>query len=210
MRLLVTAASRHGSTAEIATELAKALRGALPGIGVDVVPPTRVGDLADYDAVVLGSAVYFGRWLSEARCLVTSHAQELRSRPVWLFSSGPVGDPSLPATEPADAAELAAAIGAREHVVFPGALHRELLGTRERLAVRLVHADDGTTGTGRPCGPGPTASPPTCGPGPCWPACPRRTAAGRSRQVSGPGRGREREWSPTTASRTAAPAVSRR
>ena len=52
MRLLVTAASRHGSTAEIATELAKPVRGALPGVDVDVVPPTRVGDLADYDAVV--------------------------------------------------------------------------------------------------------------------------------------------------------------
>ena len=95
------------------------------------------------DAVVLGSAVYFGRWLSQACCLVTSHVDELRQRPVWLFSSGPVGDPSLPATEPADAAELAAAIGARGHVMFPGALHRELLGTRERLAVRLVRADDG-------------------------------------------------------------------
>jgi len=143
MRLLVTAASRHGSTAEIATELGKALRGALPGVGVDVVPPTRVGDLADYDAVIVGSAVYFGRWLSEARWQVTAHAEELRQRPVWLFSSGPVGDPSLPATEPSDAAELVAEIGAREHVVFPGALHRELLGARERLAVRLVRADDG-------------------------------------------------------------------
>ena len=74
---------------------------------------------------------------------MTAHAEELRQRPVWLFSSGPVGDPSLPATEPSDAAELAAEIGAREHVVFPGALHRELLGARERLAVRLVRADDG-------------------------------------------------------------------
>jgi menaquinone-dependent protoporphyrinogen oxidase len=143
MRLLVTAASRHGSTAEIATELGKALRGALPGVGVDVVPLTRVGDLADYDAVVLGSAVYFGQWLSEARWQVTAHADALRQRPVWLFSSGPVGDPSVPATEPADAAELAAEIGAREHVLFPGALHRELLGMRERLAVRLVRVDDG-------------------------------------------------------------------
>jgi len=143
MRLLVTAASRHGSTAEIATELGKALRGALPGVGVDVVPLTRLGDLADYDAVVLGSAVYFGRWLGEARWQVTAHTEVLRQRPVWLFSSGPVGDPSLPDTEPTDAAELAAEIGAREHVVFPGALHRELLGIRERLAVGLVRADDG-------------------------------------------------------------------
>lgn len=143
MRILVTAASRHGSTAEIAVELGKALRGALPGSGVDVVPLSRVSGVAGYDAVVLGSAVYFGRWLDEARWPVTAYAETLRSRPVWLFSSGPVGDPSVPETAPADAAELAAAIGAREHVVFPGALHRELLGVRERLAVGLIHAADG-------------------------------------------------------------------
>lgn len=143
MRLLVTAASRHGSTAEIATELGKSLRGALPGVAVDVVPLTRIGSVDGYDAVVIGSAVYFGQWLEEARWQVGSQLDALRSLPVWLFSSGPVGDPSVPKTEPADAIELAAAIGARDHVVFPGALHRELLATRERLAVGLVHAADG-------------------------------------------------------------------
>ena len=67
MRILVSAASRHGSTAEMATELGKALRGALPRVGIDVVPPSRVPGVDGYDAVVLGSAVYFGRWLDEAR-----------------------------------------------------------------------------------------------------------------------------------------------
>ncbi len=142
MRVLVTAASRHGSTAEIATELGKALRGALPGAGVDVVPLSRVGDLACYDAVVLGSAVYFGQWLEEARWQVTLHAEALRQRPVWLFSSGPVSDPSVSEAEPADAIELAAAVGARDHVMFPGALHRGLLDTGERLSLdRTTDAD---------------------------------------------------------------------
>jgi menaquinone-dependent protoporphyrinogen oxidase len=143
MRVLVSAASQHGSTAEIATELGKALRGALSGTGVDVVPLSRVHDFACYDAVVLGSSVYFGRWLEEARWQVTAHAQVLRHRPVWLFSSGPVGDPLVPGTPPADAIELAAEIGAREHVVFPGALYRERLGMRERLAVGMVRTADG-------------------------------------------------------------------
>jgi menaquinone-dependent protoporphyrinogen oxidase len=143
MRLLVSAASRHGSTAEIAVELGKGLRGSLPGVGVDVVPLARVGSFDGYDAVVLGSAVYFGRWLEEARWQVGAHVPALRELPVWLFSSGPVGEPSVPDTEPADALELAAAIGAREHVVFPGALHREWLGAREKIAVAFVHAADG-------------------------------------------------------------------
>ncbi|HST65640.1 MAG TPA: flavodoxin domain-containing protein [Mycobacteriales bacterium] len=143
MRILVSAASRHGSTAEIATELGKALRGALPGVGVDVVPLSRITGVGGYDAVVLGSAVYFGRWLEGARWQVRAQAPALRQRPVWLFSSGPVGDPTVPADESADGPELAAAVGAREHVVFPGALHRELLGLREKFAVGLLHAPDG-------------------------------------------------------------------
>jgi menaquinone-dependent protoporphyrinogen oxidase len=143
MRILVSAASRHGSTAEIATELAKALRGNLPGVRVDVVPPSRVTGVDGYDAVVLGSAVYFGRWLDEARSQVGAWAAALGERPVWLFSSGPVGYPAVPAEAPVDGPELAETIGAREHVVFPGALRREALGLRERLAVGLVHAADG-------------------------------------------------------------------
>ena len=62
---------------------------------------------------------------------------------MWLFSSGPVGDLAVPAEEPVDGPELAEAIGAREHVVFPGALHREQLALREKVAVGLVHAADG-------------------------------------------------------------------
>ena len=67
--------------------------------------------------------------------------RRLRQRPVWLFSSGPVGVPSVPSTESSDAVELAAAIGARAHVVFPGAVHREWLGARERLAVPAADGD---------------------------------------------------------------------
>jgi menaquinone-dependent protoporphyrinogen oxidase len=143
MRILVTAASRHGSTAEIATELGKRLRGALPDAGVDVLPMDRLGSIDGYDTVVLGSAVYFGRWLEEAREQVGTHLETLRGLSVWLFSSGPVGDPSVPDTESTDAVEFTATIGARDHMVFPGALHRDLLGVREKIAVRLVRTADG-------------------------------------------------------------------
>jgi menaquinone-dependent protoporphyrinogen oxidase len=143
MRILVTAASRHGSTAEIATELGKILRSDVPHAQVDVAPMSRMGSVDGYDAVVLGSAVYFGRWLDEARSQVGKHLETLRGLPVWLFSSGPVGDPSVPDTESSDAIELAAAIGARDHVVFAGSLSREFLGVREKMAVRLVHTAEG-------------------------------------------------------------------
>ena len=140
MRILVTAASRHGSTGEIAQELGKALRGALPGMGVDVVPLTRVGSFDGYDAVVLGSAVYFGRWLDEARWQVTAHADALRERPVWLFSSGPIGSPPFPPDEPHDVLPLSQLVGARGHQVFAGRLDKDLLSFGERAMVTAMRA----------------------------------------------------------------------
>jgi menaquinone-dependent protoporphyrinogen oxidase len=45
------------------------------------------------DAVVLGSAIYAGPWLKPARTLLGERVDELASRPTWLFSVGPIGDP---------------------------------------------------------------------------------------------------------------------
>lgn len=59
MKTLVTAASRHGSTDEIAEALAGTLRN--NGIDVDLIDPTAVHEITDYDTIVLGSAIYLGR-----------------------------------------------------------------------------------------------------------------------------------------------------
>ena len=92
MKVLVSAASKHGATAEIGDRIAAALRDALPaGTDVDVVAAENVTTVDGYEAVVLGSAVYMGRWLDSARRLAETHAAELSTRPVWLFSSGPTG-----------------------------------------------------------------------------------------------------------------------
>jgi menaquinone-dependent protoporphyrinogen oxidase len=141
----VAVASRHGSTAEIARRLTEVLREALaeqdPDAVVDLRPVGTVRDLRSYDAVVVGSALYLGRWLRPARRFVRDHAAELRARPVWLFSSGPVGDPS--SASPGVELGVPELFGAREHHVFAGRLLRAELGVAERLAVRAAHADDG-------------------------------------------------------------------
>ena len=70
MRVLVSSASRHGSTDQVATRIALTLREGLPGdTVVDVLQAAEVSDASAYDAVVLGSAVYLGRWLAHARHL---------------------------------------------------------------------------------------------------------------------------------------------
>jgi len=141
MRVLVTAASRHGSTAEIAAALAAQL--VRCGLDVTVKPPDGDADPAEYDAVVLGSAVYTGRWLDVARTFAQEHWYELRQRPVWLFSSGPIGDPLQPVEEGTDGARLLGALGARGHRVFPGRLDRAELGFAETIITRMIRAPDG-------------------------------------------------------------------
>lgn len=141
MRVLVAAASRHGSTTEIAKKIGQVLVDA--GIETDVVPPAEVSSVAAYDAVILGSGVYAGRWLGSAKAFAEREAEALASRPVWLFSSGPVGDPAKPAADPVDVDAVRAHTKAIDHRVFAGKLDRQILGFGERAIVLAVHAAEG-------------------------------------------------------------------
>ena len=94
---------------------------------------------------MIGSAVYVGRWLDTARELVEAIAGALAGRPVWLFSSGPLGPPDAlkPEGDPVDAAALIAAVDAQDHRVFAGRLDRSLLGFGETAVVLAVRAPEG-------------------------------------------------------------------
>ena len=121
MTVLVAFASKHGSTGEIATAIAEELRES--GLSVDCVAAHEVGTLDPYDAVVLGSAVYMGRWRGEARRFLRKHARALSERPFWVFSSGPTGPPDKDDphwTEPRRTMRRAEEVGARGHIVFGG------------------------------------------------------------------------------------------
>ena len=106
MKVLVTAASRYGATGEIAEAIGEVLRER--GLDATVGPP-EAATVDGHDAVVLGSAVYAGHWLKPARELVDRQRDALAARPVWLFSSGPVGDPPKPEEDPVDVAAVVAA-----------------------------------------------------------------------------------------------------
>lgn len=141
MRVLVSVASRHGGTAEIADVIGAVL--AYRGFDVSVRPAQSVVSLDPYDAVVIGSAVYMGRWMLPAKELVERHIQELVERPVWLFSSGPVGSPLKPIGEPVDVAGLVEASHAREHHLFPGDMNIAGLGLFERALIKAFDVEDG-------------------------------------------------------------------
>jgi menaquinone-dependent protoporphyrinogen oxidase len=94
MRVLVAVGSRHGSTIDIANQLAAELR--IFGLIADVQNVENVRDLDACEAVVVGSAVYMGRWVPSARSFVERFRTQLTDLPVWIFSSGPLGDPPVP------------------------------------------------------------------------------------------------------------------
>ena len=145
IRILVASATRHGVTAEIAAEIADVLRRDVAGAVVDLRDAADAGDVAGHDAAVIGSAVYMGRWLPTARNLVEGHREVLSAMPVWLFSSGPLGDPPVPADGPAEVVALGVAVDARGHRLFAGRLDRQELRWVERATARVVHAPEGDT-----------------------------------------------------------------
>lgn len=86
-RVLVAYSSKSHATAEIAETIADELRrGGLEATVADVDSDPNIND---YDAVVLGSALYFFRWRGNAIRFGRHNAHALSRRPVWLFSSGP-------------------------------------------------------------------------------------------------------------------------
>jgi menaquinone-dependent protoporphyrinogen oxidase len=146
MMVLVAAASRHGSTSEIAarigTELTKS------GLDVEIKKLEDVKRLERYDAFVIGSAIYLGTWLGRARHFVEAHRAELASRPTWLFASGSVvGHPAVDDDPLAINATIVQVLvetaHAREHKLFTGKLDRSKLGPAERASVRAAWASDG-------------------------------------------------------------------
>ncbi|MGW6129133.1 flavodoxin domain-containing protein [Cellulomonas sp. NPDC055163] len=141
MKILVTAASRHGATREIGAVVARTL--AEVGHEVDERSPADVRSLQGYDAVVLGSAVYTAHWIPEARDLAVRLRDELRERPVWLFSSGLATQPAASANSPHEVARLRADVGALAHRSFAGRLDRSELSFTERTVIAGARAREG-------------------------------------------------------------------
>lgn len=83
-RILITYATRAGSTAEIAAEMGKSL--SQKGYIVDVKPAKDKPDLNGYSSVMMGSAIRMGKWLPEAVQFVEKNQQELNQKPVALFT----------------------------------------------------------------------------------------------------------------------------
>jgi menaquinone-dependent protoporphyrinogen oxidase len=141
MKVLVTAASKHGATAGIAEAIKQTL--SAHGVDATLAPIEDIHSVDGYQAVIIGSGVYAGRWLKPARELVKRHEAELKKRKVWLFSSGPVGDPPKPVEESPEFAQITLSTGAVEHRIFSGKVDPKVLSLPERAMVAALHAPTG-------------------------------------------------------------------
>lgn len=145
-RVLVVYGTKHGATAGIAEKIGQVLQQA--GLAVDVKPASEAGDVSPYQAVVLGSAVYMGRWRKEAAKFLRTNESPLTGRPVWLFSSGPLG-----AGDPVELAKgwgfpkglqpIVDRIRPRDSVIFNGAVDMQKLNTLERWMFKNAESSVG-------------------------------------------------------------------
>src|SRR3954452_18090306 len=122
LRVLVVVATKHGATRGIAEAIARELSeddaGPATGLTVALQDAEHAPAPTGYDAVVVGSAVYAGRWREAARDGAGAPAPALRERPVGLSSSGRSGSPPCPTDEPHDVHRLTRLAGARGRHVF--------------------------------------------------------------------------------------------
>ena len=139
--ITVVVASRHGSTREVADVVAETLRGG--GHRCAVVDAERAGSPIPGDAVVVGSPIYMGRWMKDARLAADELAREDGRRRIYAFSCGPLGDPPEPEAPALDAVLGDLANSVRLYEQFTGKLDTSQLNRRERLMARAVKAPEG-------------------------------------------------------------------
>ena len=142
MKVIIVVGSKHGSTRSIAEVVGDELRDGCLDVSIVDADATDVC-LDVYDAAVIGSAVYVGKWMKDARAFLEANRESLRKMPVWLFSSGPLGDGSRQPDDLAEIRAFADDVHARDHRVFAGSLDKADLSLAERAAVRMVHAPYG-------------------------------------------------------------------
>lgn len=146
MTVLVAYASRHGSTRGIAERIAAGLR--VAGVQTELKHVEEVQHLEGFDAFVIGSAAYMFHWLKEATSFVKKNRARLAAKPVWLFSSGPLGtdrvddngNDVLEVSRPKEFDQFQSLIRPRGEQVFFGAWDPTALpqGVAERFVRRIA------------------------------------------------------------------------
>ncbi|KAI5463923.1 flavodoxin-like protein [Mariannaea sp. PMI_226] len=155
MAILVSYATSHGSTREIAERIAQCLSQQLAPVQVDCTPATAAPFLSSsagkkYKAVVIGSAIHAGRWLGPGRRFLKQNGPYLSSGDpdvphVWAFSVGmPLTDDDLAKEEASMEKWLHKRVDLRGHKLFRGVLAKEDLPWVMRLIFSCCISEEKT------------------------------------------------------------------
>jgi menaquinone-dependent protoporphyrinogen oxidase len=141
MSILVTFGSKRGGTEGLAASVADGLRE--EGFTVDVMPARAARVVDSYEAVIVGGALYAFRWHRDARRFVKRHTPQLRDRPTWFFSSGPLdataSQKDIPPVKGVQA--LMDRVQARGHATFGGRLTPDASGFPARAMAKKNSGD---------------------------------------------------------------------
>lgn len=145
-KILVTYASKHGATEELAVRIGDVISN--HGHEVDVLNVENVGDISGYQSIILGSAVYIGQWRKSAANFLKENESTLTDKKVWLFSTGPTGE-----GDPVDLMKgwkfpeglqtIVDKIEPEDIKVFHGVLDETKLNMLEKMTVKMVKAPFG-------------------------------------------------------------------
>lgn len=120
--VLVSYGSKMGGTAEIAGRIASTLEQV--DLQVTLQSAAELERFDQFDAIVLGSAIYTGRWRKESLRLLQRIEPNTPEMPLWIFHSGPLGDDQDDEVQslPRKAADLVGRLDIRDVKAFGGRL----------------------------------------------------------------------------------------
>ncbi len=145
-KVLVLYASKYGSTKEMAERIGQTFIES--GMTTTIKNIKEAESPEEYDVIIIGSAVYVGKWRGEASKYLKKYQEILARKKVWFFSSGPtgVGDPQE-LTEgwkfPAGLADVTKRINPVDIALFHGAVDIKKLGFLMKWMVKKVKAPIG-------------------------------------------------------------------
>jgi menaquinone-dependent protoporphyrinogen oxidase len=143
-KVLVAYSSKYGATAGIAEKIGEILRES--GLDADVRPFKKINDISLYNAFVLGSALYMFQWRKDAAVFLSHNEVTLSGKPVWLFSSGPLGPEETKQSEAFRSNKLQPVfdrIHPRDIIVFRGQLDMSKLSGFEAFFFRRAKMTSG-------------------------------------------------------------------
>lgn len=137
--ILVSYATRYGSTQEVAKVVAETIK--KRGFSVELLPMRNVSNLHAYEAVVIGAPIYIGRWHEEMRKFLQTHQIWLQKLPVALFTLGPIHNEAQEIENAKLNVEQELAtynwVDPIEQVVFVGSYDPEKLNFAHKLLTKL-------------------------------------------------------------------------